>query len=78
MRLACLGSRLDDLEIPMMTQGPDLNLSWSGATAAECIDAGKKMTYYSPYIIPFTSSSPFVNGGLWGGQSYRTFRQHFA
>lgn len=62
-------------EIPMMTQGPDLNLSWEGFTAESAIDAGRKLTFYSPYVIPFTFSSPFHSGKLWGGLSYRTFRR---
>ncbi|MEM9089713.1 MAG: glutamate--cysteine ligase [Cyanobacteria bacterium P01_F01_bin.53] len=51
--------------IPMLTQGPDLNLSAAGLTPAQLIDIGRKLTYYSPFIIPFSYSSPFYQGSLW-------------
>lgn len=54
--------------IPMLTQGPDLNLSAAGLTAAQLIDIGQKLTYYSPFILPFSYSSPFYKGGLWQGE----------
>jgi len=59
--------------IPMLTQGPDINLSTNGLDAQELIDVGQKLTYYSPFIIPFSYSSPFYNGELWSGLSARTF-----
>ena len=59
--------------IPMLTQGPDLNLSVEGMTTAQLIDIGRKLTYYSPFIIPFSYSSPFYRGKLWSGLSARTF-----
>lgn len=31
--------------IPMLTQGPDLNLSAEGLTAAQLVDIGHKLTY---------------------------------
>ncbi len=51
--------------IPMLTQGPDLNLSAAGLTPAQLIDIGRKLTYYSPFIIPFSYSSPFYQGSIW-------------
>ncbi len=59
--------------IPMLTYGPDLNISMVGLTTERVIDIGKKLTYYSPYIIPFSYSSPFYQGSLWEGFSVRTF-----
>jgi hypothetical protein len=59
--------------IYMVTYGPDLNISVADLPMAEVIDIGKKLTYYSPYIVPFSFSSPFYNGDLWGGLSVRTF-----
>ncbi|MFK8184265.1 MAG: glutamate--cysteine ligase [Phormidesmis sp.] len=64
--------------IPMLTQGPDLNLSAAGLTTTQLIDIGKKLTYYSPFMIPFSFSSPFYQGDLWKGTtgtglSVRTF-----
>ncbi|MCX7593198.1 MAG: glutamate--cysteine ligase [Fischerella sp.] len=59
--------------IPMLTYGPDLNISVAGLPYERIIDIGKKLTYYSPYIVPFSYSSPFYQGGLWEGLSVRTF-----
>ncbi|PZO22743.1 MAG: glutamate--cysteine ligase [Leptolyngbya foveolarum] len=59
--------------IPMLTQGPDLNLSAEGLTPAQLVDVGRKLTYYSPFIIPFSYSSPFYLGKPWRGLSARTF-----
>ena len=62
-------------EIPMLTYGPDLSLSHPDWDDATLIDIGRKLTYYSPYIIPFSFSSPFYNGRLWEGYSARTWRR---
>ncbi|MBW4449665.1 MAG: glutamate--cysteine ligase [Spirirestis rafaelensis WJT71-NPBG6] len=59
--------------IPMLTYGPDLNISVSGLSTEGVIDIGRKLTYYSPYIVPFSYSSPFYQGTLWDGLSVRTF-----
>lgn len=59
--------------IPMLTQGPDLNLSTEGLTPAQLIDIGRKLTYYSPFMTPFSYSSPFYEGDAWVGLSVRTF-----
>lgn len=59
--------------IPMLTQGPDLNLSAEGLTPIQLVDIGRKLTYYSPFIIPFSYSSPFYQGKAWAGLSVRTF-----
>ena len=59
--------------IYMVSYGPDLNISLANLSTERLIDIGKKLTYYSPYIIPFSYSSPFYNGGLWEGLSVRTF-----
>ncbi|MEM7064215.1 MAG: glutamate--cysteine ligase [Cyanobacteria bacterium P01_B01_bin.77] len=58
--------------IPMMTYGPDLNFSIQGLSTEELIQAGKKLTYYSPAIVPFSFSSPFYGQQLWSGLSVRT------
>lgn len=58
--------------IAMLSYGPDLNLSLIGMSPEEIIDTGQKLIYYSPYIIPFSYSSPF-SGSLWDGLSIRTF-----
>lgn len=59
--------------LPMVTYGPDLNISLQGLAPAEIIALGQKLTYYSPFLIPFSYSSPFYNGRLWEGLSIRTF-----
>ncbi|WGV23593.1 glutamate--cysteine ligase [Halotia branconii] len=59
--------------IYMVTYGPDLNISVADLPIETVIDIGKKLTYYSPYIVPFSYSSPFYNGSLWDGLSVRTF-----
>lgn len=59
--------------IPMLTYGPDLNLSIAGLSTPQLIDIGRKLTFYSPYIVPFSFSSPFYQGSLWDGLSVRTF-----
>lgn len=61
--------------IPMMTFGPDLNLSVEGLSTAQIIDYGQKLTYYSPFILPFSYSSPFYQGQLWDGLSIRTYER---
>ena len=60
-------------EIPMLTYGPDLNLSHTGFGTRELVDAARKLTAYSPYLVPFSFGSPFYGGGLWDGLSPRTF-----
>jgi len=57
----------------MTTYGPDLNLSRQGLSEPDLIDLGAKLTWYSPYIIPFSFSSPFDRGQRWPGLSRRTF-----
>jgi Glutamate-cysteine ligase family 2(GCS2) len=59
--------------IHMLTYGPDLNISVSDLPIEHVIDIGRKLTYYSPYIVPFSYSSPFYHGSLWEGFSVRTF-----
>ena len=61
--------------IPMLTQGPDINLSAVGLTPTQLIDIGRKLTYYSPFIIPFSYGSPFYAGEIWSGLSARTFHR---
>lgn len=59
--------------IPMLTYGPDLNISLAGLTPEQIIDIGRKLTFYSAYIVPFSFSSPFYQGKLWQGLSIRTY-----
>lgn len=59
--------------IPMVTYGPDLNLSLAGLSTQQLIDIAQKLTFYSPGVIPFSYSSPFFAGEPWAGLSARTF-----
>jgi hypothetical protein len=61
------------VNIYMVSYGPDLNISIADLPVERVIDIGKKLTYYSPYIVPFSYSSPFYQGQLWSGLSVRTF-----
>jgi hypothetical protein len=62
-------------EISTLSYGPDLNFSRSGASPKAVIEAARRLTYYSPWIVPFSFSSPFVRSALWEGLSYRTFQR---
>jgi hypothetical protein len=53
----------------MVTYGPDLNLSAEGM---DVVDAARKLTHYSPWLVPLSFSSPFRDGRPWGGLSART------
>jgi hypothetical protein len=59
--------------IHMLTYGPDISFSHPDLSTAQTVDIGRKLTYYSPYIVPFSFTSPFYGGELWGGYSRRTF-----
>lgn len=54
----------------MLTYGPDLNLS--GDEITDPVDLARKLTHYSPWLVPLSFSSPFRDGGPWGGLSART------
>jgi Glutamate-cysteine ligase family 2(GCS2) len=56
----------------MTTYGPDLNLSCAELGPAELVDVGRKLTHYSPWLVPLSFSSPFRDGSAWGGLSART------
>ena len=61
--------------IPMMTYGPDLNLSLSGMDDATLFDIGKKLTWYSPFMVPFSFGLPTPHRLAWSGISLRTFQR---
>jgi Glutamate-cysteine ligase family 2(GCS2) len=56
----------------MSTYGPDLNLSCADLDETALVDAGRKLTHYSPWLVPLSFSSPFRDGAPWGGLSART------
>lgn len=55
------------------TYGPDLNLSDPGLSEEQLIDIAQKLTYYSPFIVPFSFSSPFYEGKKSNCYSARTY-----
>lgn len=57
----------------LLTFGPDLNISYKELNDNEILNIVLKLNYYTPFIIPFTFSSPFYKGKLWGGYSIRTY-----
>ena len=57
----------------MTTYGPDISFSHPDFDTDQTIDIAKKLTYYSPYIVPFSYTSPFYEGKLWHGFSRRTY-----
>ncbi|MCX7589984.1 MAG: glutamate--cysteine ligase [Patescibacteria group bacterium] len=57
----------------LLTFGPDLNISYKELNDQEILDIVLKLNYYTPFIIPFTFSSPFYMGKLWNGYSVRTY-----
>lgn len=59
--------------IHMLTYGPDISISHPDLTPEETIDIARKLTYYSPYVVPYSFTSPFYDGDKWGGSSRRTF-----
>jgi gamma-glutamyl:cysteine ligase YbdK (ATP-grasp superfamily) len=59
--------------IYMLTFGPDLNISIPSWSKEKVLDFGKKLIFYSPYIIPFSFSPCLYAGQLWAGKSIRTF-----
>jgi hypothetical protein len=59
-------------DLHMVTYGPDLNLSRAGLDTAALVDAGRKLTFYSPWLVPLSFSSPLRDGAPWGGLSART------
>jgi hypothetical protein len=56
----------------MTTYGPDLNLSCADLDPPALVDIGRKLTHYSPWLVPLSFSSPFRDGAPWGGLSART------
>ena len=62
-------------DIPMLTQGPDLSLSCAEFSQEQVIAAAQKLTFYSPFIVPFSFSSPFFEGEAWQGLSARTWQR---
>lgn len=58
--------------MPMVTYGPDFNLSIGGLPIERVIDLGRKLSFYSPAVVPFSLNAPLYAGKLWDGLSVRT------
>lgn len=59
--------------IHMLTYGPDISFSHPDFSAEKTIDIARKLTFYSPFLVPYSFTSPFYLGEPWGGYSRRTF-----
>lgn len=62
----------DGTHVTTLSYGPDINLSNPSWSPADLIERGRKLNWYSPYIVPFSFSSPFFGNTLWHGWSVRT------
>lgn len=58
--------------LPMLTFGPDFNLSCRDLSPDQVVDVGRKLTYYSPALVPWSFNAPIVAGQVWDGLSMRT------
>ncbi len=56
----------------MTTYGPDLNLSCADLDRDGLVEVARKLTHYSPWLVPLSFSAPFRDGAPWGGLSART------
>ncbi|EGD43699.1 putative protein TPRXL [Nocardioidaceae bacterium Broad-1] len=65
----------DHAEVSNLSYGPDINLSFPGLSAAQVVEATRRLTYYSPFMVPFSFSSPFYAGKVWHGPSKRTYER---
>ncbi|MGD1904423.1 MAG: glutamate--cysteine ligase [Leptolyngbyaceae cyanobacterium] len=72
----CQASPAEQTEqLAMVTYGPDLNFSIQGLSVPALIQAGQKLTYYSPAIVPFSFSASFYQQRPWSGLSVRTYKR---
>lgn len=62
----------DAADVSTLSFGPDINLSMPGWSAAQCLDAARKLEWYAPYLVAFSLAAPFHAGGRWPGWSKRT------
>ena len=62
-------------DVYMLSYGPDLNLSRPKASDADAVDLVRKLTFYSPLLVPLSFSSPFQYGRPAGMFSVRTYHR---
>lgn len=65
----------DGSEVSTLSYGPDINLSMPGWSAEQALHASRKLNFYTPWLLPFSFSSPFYAGQRWPGWSKRTFER---
>ena len=65
----------DHAEVSNLSYGPDINLSFPGFSAEQVVEVTRRLTYYSPFMVPFSFSSPFHAGRAWRGPSKRTYER---
>lgn len=59
----------------MITFGLHLNISFKNLTKEKLTDIVEKLNYYTPFIIPLSFSSCFLEGKKFKGLSYRNYRR---
>jgi hypothetical protein len=57
----------------MMTHGLQVNISMSGYSHEQMTDMAQKVNHYMPAFVPFSFSSPFYEGRVFEGLSYRGY-----
>ena len=65
----------DYAQISNLSYGPDINLSASSWDEQDSLEIAKKLNYYSPFMVPFSFSSPIYSGKPWRGLSKRTYER---
>ncbi|TQL67813.1 glutamate-cysteine ligase [Nocardioides albertanoniae] len=65
----------DHAEVSNLSYGPDINLSFPGLGADQVVGLARRLTHYSPFMVPFSFSSPFHAGHRWRGPSKRTYER---
>ncbi|GGR65739.1 hypothetical protein J2S40_002471 [Nocardioides luteus] len=65
----------DHAEVSNLSYGPDINVSFPGASAQDVVEMTRRLTHYSPFMVPFSFSSPFHAGRPWRGPSKRTYER---
>lgn len=62
-------------QVSNLSYGPDINISFDGWSEDDVLEATKKLTFYSPFMVPFSFSSPFYDNKVWRGYSKRTYER---
>lgn len=65
----------DAAHVSTLSYGPDINLSFAGWSQEQVLAATRRLIGWSPYIVPFSFSSPYFQGKPWRGPSIRTYQR---